>query len=92
MKRRIFLTRRKQFARVARLGKSSGGGWGRLRFVANKKKAARLGVSVSKKWVRRAVKRNRLRRLLRETFRQQWRADLPPADILFCRRRRTARR
>lgn len=41
---------------------------------------ARLGLAISKKQARRAVDRNRFKRLVREAFRQ--RADLPAVDIV----------
>jgi len=45
----------------------------------------RLGLAVPKKHTRRAVDRNRLKRLLRETFRAA-RDDLPPVDVVvICR-------
>jgi ribonuclease P protein component len=43
---------------------------------------ARLGMTVSKRVDKRAVGRNRVRRQIRETFRQQ-RAQLPPGDYVF---------
>ena len=41
---------------------------------------ARVGLIFSKKNLRLAVQRNRVKRLVRETFRQQ--CDLPPMDIV----------
>src|SRR6056297_3585012 len=41
----------------------------------------RLGLAVSRRTARRAVQRNRLRRLVRETFRRR-QADLPPLDLV----------
>jgi ribonuclease P protein component len=43
---------------------------------------ARLGMTVSKRVDKRAVARNRIRRQIREVFRQQ-RATLPPGDYVF---------
>ena len=43
---------------------------------------ARLGMTVSKRVDKRAVARNRIRRQVREAFRQQ-RAQLPPGDYVF---------
>lgn len=69
--------------RTARIGKTiSGNGW-KLRYAPNRRKTARLGVVVPKKIIRMAVRRNRLRRMARENFRQQWRAGLPPVDIIL---------
>jgi ribonuclease P protein component len=53
----------------------------RLSAVANRMPAARLGLVVSKRALPGAVQRNRARRVLRETFRQQ-RATLPSMDIV----------
>jgi len=41
---------------------------------------ARLGLAISKKILPTAVQRNRIKRILRESFRQQ---SLPPIDIVF---------
>lgn len=46
---------------------------------------ARLGVIVSRKCSRRAVARNRIKRLVRESFRHR-RATLPPVDIVVLAR------
>ena len=43
--------------------------------------SARLGLAISKRQVRRAVDRNRLKRLARETFRRR-RLGLPAADFI----------
>lgn len=46
------------------------------------KTSARLGFIVSKKRVKLAVERNRIKRCLRETFRQV-QHELPPFDVVF---------
>ncbi len=46
----------------------------------------RLGLVIAKKNVRLAVQRNRVKRLIRETFRQQ-QAKLPPIDVIVLARR-----
>ena len=51
----------------------------------NKKKYSRLGLVVGKKNVPKSVARNRLKRLVRETFRQ-FSID-PPVDVVFLSRR-----
>lgn len=46
---------------------------------------ARLGLAISKKCARRAVDRNRIKRIVRESFRLAA-ADLPPVDlVVLCR-------
>lgn len=72
-----------EFLRVARRGKvSSGEGW-KMTYASNRRTAARIGINISKRMVRMACRRHRLRRILRETFRQQWRHTLPPIDVVF---------
>ncbi len=44
---------------------------------------ARLGLALSKKHIAKACQRNRIKRLLRESFRQQ---SLPAMDIIFLAR------
>ena len=47
---------------------------------------ARLGLAIAKKSVKLAVDRNRIKRLIRESFRHEI-AELPPIDIVaMCRR------
>lgn len=50
---------------------------------------ARIGFAVSRKVDRRAVVRNRIKRIARELFRQR-RADLPAGDYVFMGRREAA--
>ena len=45
-------------------------------------RGTRLGVVIAKRFLRRAVDRNLLRRLIREVFRKQ-RFELPPYDVIF---------
>ena len=53
---------------------------------ANPAPAARLGLAIAKKCARRAVDRNRLKRLVRESFRLE-RLGLPGLDlVVLCRR------
>ena len=73
---------RADYLRVLRRGRVlRAGGWS-LSYVC-RKKTARLAVIVGKKRARSAVVRNRLRRQLREGFRQHWRLELPPADFIL---------
>jgi ribonuclease P protein component len=46
---------------------------------------ARLGLAIAKKQVRRAVDRNRIKRIVRETFRRH-RARLPGVDLVVMAR------
>lgn len=46
---------------------------------------ARLGLAIAKKQARRAVDRNRLKRIARETFRRH-RAQLPDVDLVILAR------
>lgn len=55
-------------------------------YIKNTLSHPRLGIIISKKFVKHAVARNRLRRLVRESFRQQL-ADMPAVDIVFLARR-----
>ncbi len=48
--------------------------------------SARLGLAIAKKQIRRAVDRNRIKRIIRESFRRQ-REQLPPVDIVVMVRR-----
>lgn len=57
---------------------------------ANGVGGARLGLAISKKQLRRAVERNRIKRMVRESFRQQ-RPSLPPIDLVVLARRDTGR-
>ena len=49
--------------------------------IRNQHQQARLGLVVAKKHVRRSVDRNRIKRLIRESFRHQL-PHLPPLDIV----------
>ena len=51
----------------------------------NEKASARLGTAISKKNVRKAVQRNRLKRIIKETFRQN-RKTLGSVDIVVLAR------
>ena len=53
----------------------------RISAIANRMHTARLGLVVGKRAVRKAHDRNRVRRVLRETFRVR-RAELPDVDLV----------
>jgi ribonuclease P protein component len=50
---------------------------------------ARLGMAIARRYARTAVERNRIKRLVRESFRAR-RAALPPLDIVVMLRAGTA--
>lgn len=56
-----------------------------LRYESTGHDTARVGLAVSRRVSKRAVERNRIKRLVRETFRRA-RADLPLVDILVIAR------
>lgn len=72
----------------AALRTSSGRAGGRcfhLRFRDNELGHARLGLAISKRVSKRAVERNRIKRLLRESFRRI-RHELPAIDLMVMAR------
>jgi ribonuclease P protein component len=76
----------------AALRASSGRAGGRcfhLRFRDNELGHARLGLAISKRVSKRAVERNRIKRLVRESFRQV-RHRLPPVDLMVMAREQAA--
>ena len=56
-----------------------------LRWIESPTATARLGLAVSRKVSKRAVQRNRIKRIVRESFREQ-REGMPPFDILVIAR------
>lgn len=56
-----------------------------VRYRENGLQHARLGLAISKRVSKRAVERNRIKRLVRESFRRV-RAELPPVDLLVMAR------
>ncbi len=56
-----------------------------MRRLAKRRGPARLGVVIGKRAVPRAVDRNRLRRIVRESFRQHWQVQLPSVDMTVTR-------
>ncbi|WP_419192349.1 ribonuclease P protein component [Engelhardtia mirabilis] len=66
----------REFERVYRRGGRARGQWVTLAVAPNDLGCTRLGLSIGKRVFRRAVPRNRVRRLVREAFRLSYR-DLP---------------
>ncbi|MEO8747836.1 MAG: ribonuclease P protein component [Rhodanobacter sp.] len=66
-----------------------GGRCFQLRYAPNELGYARLGLAISKQVSKRAVERNRLKRLVRESFRGV-RHDLPPVDLVVMAREQAA--
>lgn len=60
-----------------------------LLFRKNNLEYARLGLALSKKMIAKACDRNRLKRLLRESFRQN---KLPAVDVVFLARQGIAKK
>ena len=76
----------------AALRTSSGRASGRcfhLRYRGNELGHARLGLAISKRVSKRAVERNRIKRLLRESFRRV-RDQLPAIDLMVMAREQAA--
>lgn len=83
--RHVRLTRGVDFQRVFQHGKRLHATGLNARAAANTVGFPRLGMAIAKKALRRAHERNRIRRLVRESFRHH-QATLPPVDVvLMCR-------
>lgn len=79
------LRRAADFAALRTVSGRLGGRCFLLRFGNNTAGTARLGLAISKRCSKRAVDRNRIKRLAREAFRRA-RPDLPQVDILVMAR------
>ncbi|MDQ0009271.1 ribonuclease P protein component [Luteibacter jiangsuensis] len=79
------LRRAADFAALRTVSGRLGGRCFLLRFGNNELDTARLGLAISKRCSKRAVDRNRIKRLAREAFRHA-RPALPPVDILVMAR------
>ncbi|WP_395790862.1 ribonuclease P protein component [Aquimonas sp.] len=83
----------REFSRCLDSGKRMGGAFYRCTALAQPESEAnprpRIGFAVSRKVDKRAVVRNRIKRVAREFFRQQ-RNLLPPGDYVFMGRREAA--
>ena len=73
------------FERVYRSGRRAGDGLFAVNALANEIGFARLGMSVSTRTVGNAVRRNRVRRIIREMFRLRH-PTLPPLDFVVTSR------
>jgi ribonuclease P protein component len=73
------------FERVYRMGRRAGDGLFAVNALANELGFARLGMSVSTRSVGNAVRRNRVRRMIRELFRERH-ARLPAVDLVVTSR------
>ena len=82
------LLRAADFDNVFQNGQRSGDRFFTVLFHPNNLNRPRLGFAISKQKVRLAVGRNRIRRLVRESFRQ--RAALPPVDLVVLARDSTS--
>ncbi len=81
--RRERITKKKEFNQVFTQGKILTNSLIIIRLLPNKLKYVRLGVIVSKKRVRQASQRNRIKRLIREAFRQNKHALPQGIDIII---------
>jgi ribonuclease P protein component len=82
------LARLRRAADFLALRQSSGRLGGRcfsMRYRSNIHGSARLGLAISKRVSRQAVERNRIKRLVRESFRRM-RMQLPPLDVMVMAR------
>lgn len=79
------LLRASEFANVFAQGQRSSDHFFTVLFQPNSVRRPRLGFAISKHKVRLAVGRNRLRRLVRESFRHRS-AALPAVDLVFLAR------
>ena len=79
------LRRPSEFAALRLSSGRAGGRCFHMRYRDNELGHARLGLAISKRVSKRAVERNRIKRLLRESFRRV-RHQLPPIDLMVMAR------
>jgi ribonuclease P protein component len=79
------LRRAGDFAALRQAGGRHGGRCFSVRYRPNGLDHARLGLAISKRVSKRAVERNRIKRLVRESFRRV-RLQLPPVDVVVMAR------
>jgi ribonuclease P protein component len=77
--------RPRDFTRLRNQGRRIGGRHFSIQVGANETDGARLGLAISKRVSKRAVRRNRIKRVARDSFRHT-RAQLPAVDILLIAR------
>ena len=83
--RHLRLTEAKQYQRVFAGSSRFGNRYITVLAKENQLEHPRLGLAISKKAVKRAVDRNRIKRIIRESFRLNS-ANLPPVDVIvMCR-------
>jgi ribonuclease P protein component len=75
----------RDFVTLRRTGQRIGTRFFNVQTVAGESLTARMGLAVSRRVSTRAVRRNRIKRIARESFRAV-RASLPPIDILLIAR------
>ncbi|MCX7513345.1 ribonuclease P protein component [Frateuria sp. STR12] len=83
------LRRAGDFAALRQASGRLGGRCFSVRWRPNGLDHARLGLAISKRVSKRAVERNRIKRLLRESFRRA-RTQLPPIDLVVMAREAAA--
>lgn len=83
------LCRAGDFAALRQASGRFGGRCFSVRFRQNELGHARLGLAISKRVSKRAVERNRIKRLARESFRRV-RHDLPAIDLVLMAREQAA--
>jgi ribonuclease P protein component len=84
------LLTRPQFDAVFSRSRRSADRWFTILYRYNKSGHARLGLALAKKRIRYATGRNRIKRLVRESFRNH-RDDLPPVDLVVMARSEVVR-
>lgn len=79
----------KEIAKVFKLGKYIHGSYTFIKYTPNKQKNVRVAITVSTKIFKQAVKRNKIKRLLREALKPHL-PNLPNLDILIITKKELA--